>query len=84
MLTRYFTVTCSKSKLIALSDYLNDNDIDFDKIEIEDTLCKTDRKVIQSLLEYSSKYICEHSTSAPDVNKCRMMNNLAKKLAKMD
>lgn len=84
ILTRYFTVTCSTSKLIALSDYLNDNDIDFDKIEIEDTLCKTDRKVIQSLLEYSSKYICEHSTNAPDVNKCRMMNILSKKLAKMD
>lgn len=84
ILTRYFTVTCSTSKLIALSDYLNDNDFDFDKIEIEDTLCKTDRKVIQSLLEYSSKYICEHSTNAPDVNKCRMMNILSKKLAKMD
>ena len=84
ILTRYFTVTCSTSKLIALSDYLNDNDIDFDKIEIEDTLCKTDRKVIQSLLEYSSKYICEHSTNAPHVNKCRMMNILSKKLAKMD
>lgn len=84
ILTRYFTVTCSTSKLIALSDYLNDNDIDFDKVEIEDTLCKTDRKVIQSLLDFSSKYICEHSTNAPDVNKCRMMNILSKKLAKMD
>ncbi len=84
ILTRYFTVTCSTSKLIALSDYLNDNDIDFDKIEIEDTLCKTDRKVIQSLLDFSSKYISEHSTSTSDINKCRIMNNFVKKLTKMD
>ena len=84
ILTRYFTVTCSTSKLIALSDYLNDNDIDFDKIEIEDTLCKSDRKVIQSLLEFSSKYISEHSTSTSDTNKCRIMNNFMKKLSKMD
>ena len=84
ILTRYFTVTCSTSKLIALSDYLNDNDIDFDKVEIEDTLCKSDRKVIQSLLEFSSKYISEHSTSTSDTNKCRIMNNFMKKLSKMD
>lgn len=84
ILTRYFTVTCSTSKLIALSDYLNDNDFDFDKIEIEDTLCKSDRKVIQSLLEFSSKYISEHSTSTSDINKCRIMNNFMKKLSKMD
>lgn len=82
VLTRHFRVTCTKSKLISLSDYLNDNEIDFDKIEIEDTLCKTDRKVILSLLEFSSKFIDEHSDKTLDENKARIMRNLIKKLDK--
>lgn len=79
-LTRYFTVTCSKAKIIALSDFLNDNEIDFDKIEIEDTLCKTDRKNIISLLEFSSKFILAHASKTCEQDKVRLINNLIKKI----
>lgn len=80
ILIRNFRVTCTKSKLIALSDYLNDNEIDFDKIEIEETLFRTDRKVISSLLEYASDFIQKASSSTRDEDKARLMINMVKKL----
>lgn len=52
LLTRVFTVTTTREKIIALSDYLNDNDIDFDKVDMEAAdLCKTDLNTISAMLK---------------------------------
>lgn len=82
LLTRTFTVTATKEKIIALGDFMNDNDIDFDKIDIDVTLCKTDLQNIAGMLEYGAKVIEENLSKPIELNKARMFRNMIKKISK--
>lgn len=83
LLTRVFTVTTTREKIIALSDYLNDNDIDFDKVDMEAAdLCKTDLSTIASMLEYGAGLIERTATKPREADKARQFKNMIKKLNK--
>jgi hypothetical protein len=86
VLTRAFTVTTTRDNIIARGDFMNDNGIDFDKIELEETLCKTDMNTISKLLERSAEYVENNdgaSTKASELaRQCRLMvKKLNKKLS---
>lgn len=82
LLTRAFTVKATKEKIIALGDFMNDNDIDFDKIDLDVTLCKTDLQNIAGMLEYGAKVIEENLSKPIELNKARMFRNMVKKISK--
>lgn len=82
LLTRSFTVKATKEKIIALGDFMNDNDIDFDKIDLDVTLCKTDLQNIAGMLEYGAKVIEENLSKPIELNKARMFRNMVKKISK--
>lgn len=82
LITRTFTVTATKEKIIALGDFMNDNDIDFDKIDLDVTLCKTDLQNISRMLEYGANVIEENLSKPIELNKARMFRNMVKKISK--
>lgn len=82
LLTRAFTVKTTKEKIIALGDFMNDNDIDFDKIDLDVTLCKTDLQSIAGMLEYGATVIEENLSKPIELNKARMFRNMVKKISK--
>jgi hypothetical protein len=77
LLTRAFTVTTTRNNIIALGNFMNDNGIDFDKIDLEETMCKTDMAAISGLLERSAKYIEENAGTSTRISdmarQCRLM-----------
>lgn len=95
MLRREFYVRCSRDRLIALSEWLNDNldfsgGEDFGKLEAadrnapNDDYCKTDRITMSRHLTWMADYIRRTApisdTTAQD--KARLMGNLARKIQK--
>ena len=82
LLTRAFTVTTTRENIIALGDFMNDNNIDFDKIELADTLCNTDLNSIVRMLEYSANLIDKTSTKPCEADKARQFRNMIKKIQK--
>lgn len=82
LLTRVFTVTATRDKIIALGDFMNDNDIDFDKIELADTLCNTDLNTIAMMLEYGASLIDKTATKPCEADKARQFRNMSKKIKK--
>lgn len=80
LLTRAFTVTTTRENIIALGDFMNDNNIDFDKIELADTLCNTDLNSIVRMLEYSANLIDKTSTKPCEADKARQFRNMIKKI----
>lgn len=83
ILTRVFTVTTTKEKIISLSDYMNDNEIDFDKIDLEAAdLCKTDLNTISAMLEYAAGLIERTATKPREADKARQFKNMNKKIKK--
>jgi hypothetical protein len=83
LLTRTFTVTTTRENIIALSDFMNDNGIDFDKIDLEETMCKTDMATISGLLERSAKYIEENAGASTRMSElARQCGLMIKKINK--
>jgi hypothetical protein len=83
VLTRAFTVTTTRENIIALGDFMNDNGIDFDKIDLEETMCKTDMAAISGLLERLAKYIEENAgTSTRTSELARQCGLMVKKINK--
>ena len=82
LLTRAFTVTATRDKIIALGDFMNDNDVDFDKIELADTLCNTDLNTIVRMLEYGASLIDKTATKPCETDKARQFRNMSKKIQK--
>lgn len=82
LLTRAFTVTATRDKIIALGDFMNDNDIDFDKIELADALCNTDLNAIATMLEYGASLIDNTATKPCEADKARQFRNMSKKIQK--
>lgn len=82
LLTRTFTVTTTRENIIALGDFMNDNNIDFDKIELADTLCNTDLNSIVRMLEYSANLIDKTATKPCEADKARQFRNMIKKIQK--
>lgn len=81
-LTRTFTVTTTRENIIALGDFMNDNNIDFDKIELADTLCNTDLNSIVRMLEYGANLIDKTATKPCEADKARQFRNMIKKIQK--
>lgn len=82
LLTRTFTVTTTRENIIALGDFMNDNNIDFDKIELADTLCNTDLNSIVRMLEYGANLIDKTATKPCEADKARQFRNMIKKIQK--
>lgn len=82
LLTRAFTVTTTRENIIALGDFMNDNNIDFDKIELADTLCNTDLNSIVRMLEYGANLIDKTATKPCEADKARQFRNMIKKIQK--
>ena len=82
LLTRAFTVTATRDKIIALGDFMNDNDIDFDKIELADALCNTDLNTIAMMLEYGASLIDNTATKPWEADKAIQFRNMSKKIQK--
>ncbi len=83
LLTRVFSVTTTREKIISLSDYLNDNEIDFDKVDLEAAdLCKTDLHTISNMLEYGAKLIEKTASKPREADKARQFKNMIKKINK--
>lgn len=82
LLTRTFTVTTTRENIIALGDFMNDNNIDFDKIELADTLCNTDLNSIVRMLEYGANLIDKTATKPCEADKARQFRNMSKKIQK--
>lgn len=83
LLTRVFTVTTTRENIIALSDYLNDSCIDFDKVDMDAAdLCKTDLNTISAMLEYGIKLIEKTASKPCEADKTRQFKNMIKKLKK--
>lgn len=82
LLTRTFTVTTTRENIIALGDFMNDNNIDFDKIELADTLCNTDLNSIIRMLEYGANLIDKIATKPCEADKARQFRNMIKKIQK--
>lgn len=81
-LTRTFTVTTTRENIITLGDFMNDNNIDFDKIELADTLCNTDLNSIVRMLEYGANLIDKTATKPCEADKARQFRNMIKKIQK--
>lgn len=82
LLTRTFTVTTTRENIIALGDFMNDNNIDFDKIELADTLCNTDLNSIVRMLEYGANLIDKTAIKPCEADKARQFRNMIKKIQK--
>lgn len=82
LLTRAFKVTTTRENIIALGDFMNDNNIDFDKIELADTLCNTDLNSIVRMLEYGANLIDKTATKPHEADKARQFRNMSKKIQK--
>ena len=82
LLMRTFTVTTTRENIIALGDFMNDNNIDFDKIELADTLCNTDLNSIVRMLEYGANLIDKTATKPCEADKARQFRNMIKKIQK--
>lgn len=82
LLTRAFKVTTTHENIIALGDFMNDNNIDFDKIELADTLCNTDLNSIIRMLEYGANLIDKTATKPCEADKARQFRNMIKKIQK--
>jgi hypothetical protein len=82
ILTRAFTVTTTRENIIALGDFMNDNGIDFDKIDLEETMCKTDMATISGLLKRSAEYIESQSASTKALDMARQCSLMVKKINK--
>lgn len=82
LLTRAFKVTTTRENIIALGDFMNDNNIDFDKIELADILCNTDLNTIIRMLEYGANLIDKTATKPCEADKARQFRNMGKKIQK--
>ena len=85
---RTFYVRCSREKLLWLSDYMNDNEIHFEKLancklqqEDEVKLCKTDIGKIIEFIEYSRAVLLKGLTTQ-EQDKARRAKLMIKKLEK--
>lgn len=89
-------MTCTRERLIALSDWLNDNldfesGEDFDKLSDtkrltgeDDELCKTDRKTVAKWLDFMADLVPQlpNGDSLQMQNNARRMRLLSKKLTR--
>lgn len=86
MLTRAFTVTATRENIIALGDFMNDRSINFDKIDLEATLCKTDMNSIERLLNYAITIVNSNAeATSKDLDFARKCGLMRKKIvSKLD
>ena len=73
-----FSYPCSTH----LAAEIDKRPIDFDKIELADTLCNTDLNSIVRMLEYSANLIDKTSTKPCEADKARQFRNMIKKIQK--
>lgn len=82
LLTRAFKVTATRENIISLGDFMNEKGIDFDKIDLEVELCKTDAQTIIRLLEYSADLIERCGNKPAELDKVRQLRKMSNKLQK--
>lgn len=80
LLTRSFTVTTDRDKIILLSDFMNDNGIDFDRIDVDNMICRTDIASVIRMLEYASEFIDKNAVKPCEHDKARQFRNMIKKI----
>lgn len=85
---RTFYVRCSKEQLICLSNFMNDNEIHFEKLaecklqqDEEVKICKTDIEKIIEFIEYSRAVLLKGLTTQ-EQDKARRAKLMIKKLEK--